>query len=116
MNTNEASFELYDLRMEVVAPPGARLICNSKVGDYFEMRGELLHFRPDMPFSLYTLAAVLPLLPAKQRMTHDADWMTSDHEVACPDPNCPSRVRISRIGVRSFRHADTTASSAGGEL
>src|SRR5271167_890768 len=83
-------FELFDLRVEVVAPAGARLWCGSRPGDYFEVHGEMLHFRPDMPFSLYSLAAILPLLPAKQRPTEPADWMTTDAEVACPDPNCPS--------------------------
>ncbi len=102
------TFELYDLRVEVVAPEGARLLCGQKVGDSFEAHGELLHFKPDQPFSLYALAAVLPLLPAKQRVTDNADWMTSDAEVACPDPNCPSRLRITRLGKRSFRHGDTT--------
>ena len=29
---------------------------------------------------------LLPLLPAKQRDTHPNDWMTTDMEVACPDP------------------------------
>jgi hypothetical protein len=52
---------------------------------------------------------VLPLLAAKQRATHPNDWMTSDAEVACPDPNCGSRLRISRIGTRRFSHAATTA-------
>lgn len=102
-------FELYDLRVEVVAPPGARLYCGQKPGDFFEAHGELLHFNPGQPFSLYALAAVLPLLPAKQRFTADADWMTTDAEVACPDPNCPSRLRITRLGKRQFRHSDTTA-------
>jgi hypothetical protein len=35
--------------------------------------------------------------------------MSSDAEVACPDPNCPSRFRITRIGERTFSHAETTA-------
>jgi uncharacterized repeat protein (TIGR04076 family) len=60
-------------------------------------------------FSIYSLSAILPLLPAKQRVTHPNDWMTSDAEVACPDPHCPSRLRITRIGKRHFSHADTTA-------
>lgn len=107
--TGEAFFDLHDLRVEVVAPAGARLWCGSKVGDYFEVHGELLHFRPDMPFSLYSLAAVLPLLPAKQRPVAASDWMATDAEVACPDPNCPSRLRITRLGLRRFRHGDTTA-------
>jgi len=29
--------------------------------------------------------------------------------VACPDPNCPSRLRITRTGRRRFRHAEMTA-------
>ena len=103
------SFELYDLRVEVVAPADARILCNARVGDFFEVHGEMLHFPPGQGFSMYSLAALLPLLPAKQRMTHPNDWMTSDAEVACPDPNCPSRLRITRLGKRRFSHAETTA-------
>ena len=60
-------------------------------------------------FSIYSLSSVLPLLAAKQRDTHRNDWMTSDTEIACPDPNCGSRLRITRIGRRVFSHAATTA-------
>jgi uncharacterized repeat protein (TIGR04076 family) len=105
----DASFELWDLRVEVVAPPGARLYCGAAVGDSFEVHGELLHFPPGQGFSLYSLASLLPLLPAKQRVTDPNDWMSTDAEVACPDPQCPSRFRITRTGRRRFRHADTTA-------
>jgi uncharacterized repeat protein (TIGR04076 family) len=104
-----ASFELYDLRVEVVAPPGAKIWCGAKVGDYFTLEGEILRLPPGQGFSIYSLAAVLPLLPAKQRVTDPNDWMSTDAEVACPDPNCPSRFRIVRTGKRTFRHADTTA-------
>jgi uncharacterized repeat protein (TIGR04076 family) len=103
------SFELYDLRVEVVAPPGGPIYCGAKVGDYFEMRGELLFLPPDQGFSIYSLAAVLPLLAAKQRPTQGNDWMTTDAEVACPDPNCSTRLRIHRTGLRRFHHAETTA-------
>ena len=102
-------FELYDLRVEVVAPAGATIYCNSQPGDYFEVRGELLHFPQGKPFSMYSLAAILPMLPAKQRQTDKNDWMTTDAEVACPDPNCPTRFRITRLGKRRFSHAETTA-------
>jgi uncharacterized repeat protein (TIGR04076 family) len=61
------------------------------------VRGELLHFPPGQPFSMYSLAALLPLLPAKQRPTHPNDWMSTDAEVACPDPHCPTRFRITRV-------------------
>lgn len=103
------SFELYDLRVEVVAPPGARLYCSAKPGDWFELRGENLFLPEGQGFSIYSLAAVLPLLAAKQRQTHPNDWMSTDAEVACPDPNCPSRLRITRLGLRRFRHSDVTA-------
>jgi uncharacterized repeat protein (TIGR04076 family) len=105
----EDTFELYDLKIEVTAPEGAKLWCGAKAGDFFELRGEMLHLPAAQGFSIYSLAAVLPLLAAKQRVTAAADWMTSDAEVACPDPNCPSRLRITRMGKRVFRHADTTA-------
>ena len=102
------AFELWDLRVEVVAPEGARIWCGKR-GDHFELRGEMLHLPPGQGFSIYSLAAVLPLLAAKQRVTDPADWMSTDAEVACPDPNCPSRLRITRTGKRRFRHSETTA-------
>ncbi|MCM0019972.1 MAG: TIGR04076 family protein [Tagaea sp.] len=103
------SFELYDLKVEVVAPAGAKIWCGANPGDHFELRGEMLHLPPGQGFSLYSLAALLPLLPAKQRATDPNDWMSTDAEIACPDPNCPSRFRITRLGKRRFRHAETTA-------
>ena len=102
-------FELFDLRVEVVAPAGALIQCSAQLGDSFEVRGEMLHFPPGQGFSMYSLAALLPLLPAKQRPTHPNDWMSTDAEVACPDPHCPTRFRITRLAQRSFSHAETTA-------
>jgi uncharacterized repeat protein (TIGR04076 family) len=103
------SFELYDLKVEVVAPEGAKIWCGAKPGDHFVLQGEMLTLPPGQGFSIYSLAAVLPLLAAKQRVTDANDWMTSDAEVACPDPNCPTRLRITRTGKRTFGRADTTA-------
>jgi uncharacterized repeat protein (TIGR04076 family) len=103
------SFELYDLRVEAVIPDGAKIYCGAKPGDYFELRGEMLHLPPGQGISIYSLASVLPLLAAKQRPTHRNDWMTTDAEIACPDPNCGSRLRIRRLGLRRFSHAETTA-------
>jgi uncharacterized repeat protein (TIGR04076 family) len=103
------SFELWDLRVEVVAPEGAKIWCGAKVGDYFDLHGEMLHLPPGQGMSIYSLASVLPLLAAKQRVTDPNDWMSTDAEIACPDPNCPSRLRITRTGLRRFNHADTTA-------
>jgi uncharacterized repeat protein (TIGR04076 family) len=103
------SFELYDLKVEVVAPPGAKLWCNAKVGDHFEVRGELIFLPPGQGFSFYSLSAIMPMLAAKQREAATNDWMNTDAEVACPDPNCPSRFRITRLGKRKFSHAASTA-------
>ena len=102
-------FELYDLRVEVSAPEGGPIYCGAKAGDHFELRGEMLHLPPGQGFSIYSLAAVLPLLAAKQRATHANDWMTTDTEIACPDPNCSTRLKITRLGKRRFSHAQTTA-------
>lgn len=111
MSDAEDSFELYDLRVEAVIPPGGKIYCGAREGDFFELKGEMLTLPPGQGFSIYSIAAVLPLLAAKQRKTHRADWMTSDAEVACPDPNCQSRLRIVRSGRRSFRHSETTATA-----
>jgi uncharacterized repeat protein (TIGR04076 family) len=109
MAERDDSFELYDLRVEVTAPEGGRIYCGAKVGDHFELHGEMLHLPSGQGFSIYSIAAVLPLLAAKQRPTHRNDWMTTDAEIACPDPHCSSRLRITRLGLRRFSHAETTA-------
>lgn len=101
------TFQLWDLRIEVVA--GDRpMVCNHREGDWFELSGENLRFPEGRTFPLYPLAALLPLLPAKQRDTHPNDWMTTDAEVACPDPHCGARFRITRTARRTFRHGETT--------
>ena len=101
-------FVLYDLRVEVIATDRP-MVCAHRAGESFDVEGEMLRFPAGQGFPLYPLAALLPLLPAKQRVTAPADWMTTDAEVACPDPNCPTRLRITRTGKRTFRRADTTA-------
>ena len=108
MNEPTDSFTLYDLRVEVVAGDKP-MVCNHREGDYFELSGENLSLPAGQTFPIYPLAALLPLLPAKQRETEAADWMTTDSDVACPDPNCGARFRIRRIGRRRFRHGDVTA-------
>jgi uncharacterized repeat protein (TIGR04076 family) len=102
--TND-QFELYDLRVEVVANRG-RMRCHERIGDYFEVSGGRITFPPGQAFPLYALAALLPLLPAKQRPTHPNDWMTTDADIACPDLHCGAVFRISRTGRRTFRHSE----------
>jgi uncharacterized repeat protein (TIGR04076 family) len=107
-------FTLYDLRVEVVAKAG-RMVCNHKAGDYFELSGENLSLPPGQTFPIYPLAALLPLLPARQRETDPNDWMTTDTEIACPDPHCGAVFRITRTRKRTFRHADVSAVPLSGD-
>ncbi len=107
MSQHPDTFTLYDLRVEVVA--GDRpMVCNHRAGDHFELSGENLSFPAGQSFPLYPLAALLPLLPAKQRETAPTDWMTTDTEIACPDPHCGARFRIVRTGRTTFRHGEVT--------
>lgn len=101
-------FTLYDLKVEW--QPGEKPCwCGGKDGDHFILSGEHITFPPGQTWSIYTLATLLPYLPAKQRTTHAHDWMTTDTRIACPDPNCGHAFKISRIGTRTFRHSETTA-------
>ncbi|WKT50636.1 Conserved hypothetical protein CHP04076 [Fusarium oxysporum f. sp. vasinfectum] len=106
--THDDSFELFDLRVEVICPPGKKIMCGAKEGDYFTLKGEMLYLPPNQGISIYSLASVLPLLPAKQRVTSPNDWMTTDAVIACPDPNCPSQLKIVKESIRKFSHAETT--------
>jgi uncharacterized repeat protein (TIGR04076 family) len=109
--SEELTFELYNLRVEISDRSGP-IVGKHKVGDYFEVVGEDLFLPPGQGFSLYALAALLPLLPAKQRPTHANDWMSSDEYVADPDPNCKAVYRITRTGKTTFRRGDVTATPA----
>jgi len=101
------TFTFYDLKVEVCEGEKP-FVCSHHVGDYFLVKGENIEFPENNSFSLYALSAILPLLPAKQRMTDENDWMTTDAYIACPDPNCGARFHIQRIGKRIFRHHEVT--------
>lgn len=49
------SFELYDLRVEVVCPEGERIMCGAKEGDYFTLEGEMMYLPPGQGISIYSL-------------------------------------------------------------
>lgn len=104
----EDSFDLYDLAVTVESIEG-RCTCSMAVGDCFYLRGGKLALPAGQDFCLYALQAALPLLPAKQRRSHPADWMETDTRVVCPDPACRLTMRIDRTGVRTLRHADVSA-------
>lgn len=53
--SREDEFELYDLRVEVVCPPGERILCGAQEGDYFTLEGEMLYLPPGQGISIYSL-------------------------------------------------------------
>lgn len=98
-------FTLYNLQVDTIEGDKP-FVCGHVTGKAFELRGENLYFERE--FSLYALAAILPLLPAKQRMLNEYDWMATDHIIACPDPHCGARFKISRTGKQTFTRSETT--------
>ncbi|TRM62106.1 hypothetical protein BD626DRAFT_499923 [Schizophyllum amplum] len=98
----ESTYQLFDLRVEVVCPPGERILCGARDGDHFLLVGEMLSLPPGQAFSIYSLGSILPLLSGMQRTHQMTDWMTSETEIACPDPLCKSKLRIKRTGLRTF--------------
>lgn len=100
--------ELYDLRVVVESIEG-RSVCGLAVGDYCELtESSRLRIPAGRHFCMYALAAVLPLLPAKQRQLPASDWLERDCLVACPDPEERLVMRITRTARRSLRSADLT--------
>ncbi len=90
--------ELYDLRVVVDRIEG-RPVCGLRPGDSFVVRqSSRLELPEGRHFCIYALAAVLPLLPAKQRSLPPDDWLEQDSFVACPDPEERLIMRIERIG------------------
>jgi uncharacterized repeat protein (TIGR04076 family) len=101
-------FDLYDLRVTVVAIEG-RSVCGLEVGDYFEVtESSRLRIPPGKHFCIYALSAVLPLLAAKQRQNDPADWIERDSLVACPDPDERVIMRIERVRRRTLNSDDLT--------
>lgn len=106
--TADADMVLHDLRVTVESI-GGRPVCGLSVGDYFELtESSRLSLPAGRHFCLYALAAVLPLLPAKQRDLPAADWLERDSLVACPDPDERLVMRITRTRRRALRSADLT--------
>ncbi|MDX2162497.1 MAG: TIGR04076 family protein [bacterium] len=103
-----AAFTLYDLRVTVERIEG-RSVCGLQVGHYFELtESAKLRLPPGQHFCIYALGAVLPLLPAKQRILSENDWMESDTLIACPDPDERLIMRVERIGQRTMNREDLT--------
>lgn len=104
---SDDQFQLYDLAVIVEAIEG-HCTCAMAVGDRVYLRGGKLSMPDGADFCLYALQAVIPLLPAKQRMNHPADWMETDSRALCPDPACRLMMRIDRLGERTLYHDDVS--------
>lgn len=103
----EDQFELYDLRVVVEKIEG-HCTCDMTVGDCFYLRGGKISMPAGANFCLYALQSTIPLLPAKQRKGHPADWMETDSRVICPDPACRLIMRIDREEARILNHDDVS--------
>ena len=91
------TFSLYDLRVTVTEIKG-RSVCGMSVGDWFELRNSAQLVIPEgKHFCVYALAAVLPLLAAKQRELDPNDWLSSDSTIVCPDPEEGLVMQIERL-------------------
>jgi uncharacterized repeat protein (TIGR04076 family) len=100
-------FDLYDLQIVVERIEG-HCTCNMAVGDSFFLCGGKISMPEGRDFCLYALQSAIPLLPAKQRLNHPADWMETDSRIVCPDPACRLVMHIRRTGKRTLRHDDVS--------
>lgn len=108
MEPADSTFTLYDLTVTVERIDG-HCTCAMSVSDCFYLRGGKLSLPEGKDFCLYALQSTLPLLPAKQRRNHPADWMETDARVTCPDPACGLVMHIERTGERTLHHDDVSA-------
>ena len=105
---DSGQFELFDLSVNVEKIEG-HCTCEMEVGDAFFLKGGKLSMPDGKNFCLYALQSTIPLLPAKQRINHPADWMETDSRVMCPDPACGLIMRIDRVSKRILNHDDVSA-------
>ncbi len=110
----QTEFELYDLRVVVESIEGD-CTCDMRVGDAFFLKSGKLSLPEGRDFCLYALQSAIPLLPAKQRVNHPADWIETDSRVVCPDPACRLTMRIDRLAKRRLHHDEVSAVPLSGE-
>lgn len=84
-NDEDETFDLYDLRVEVVCPPGARILCGASPGDYFTLEGTFLQGKASR--STRSVRAVAHALFSSE---HDASYRGSftppRRETTCDRP------------------------------
>lgn len=104
----ESTTALAHIRVVVDRIEG-RSVCGLQPGDCFTVTGSSqLRIPAGGHFCLYALAAVLPLIPAKQRALTDGDWLAHDTEVACPDPEERLIMRVEIGPLQTYPTAELT--------
>lgn len=100
------TFTLYDLKVEVVA--GDRpMVCSHKVGTISWYRRKPGVSEGNIVFHVFPERHPAAS-SGKERPLDPNDWMLSDAEIACPDPNCGARFKITRVGKRIQSHGQCT--------
>ena len=111
--TSDDTFELYDLEVTVEGDE-KDFVCRHHAGHAFRVEGEDLVFPEGGRFSMYALAALIPLLPAKERPTSPVPIPTAEQSsesdgpqnASSRTPNAPScrwAKRPERSGNRTTR-------------
>jgi len=104
----EGTSALYDLRVTVERIEG-RSTCGLAPGDYFELtESSRVRIPEGKHFCVFALAAVIPLLIAKERKLPAGDWLEQETLVACPDPEERLIMRIERLRRRRIPTAELT--------
>ena len=108
VSARDAVSELYDITVTVDRIEG-RSVCGLSVGDSFQIvNSSQLRIPEGKHFCMYALLAALPLVPAKQRDLPAYDWLETDSEVCCPDPDERVIMRIERGPRRAHVTSELT--------
>jgi len=112
---------MHELWIEVERVEG---VCTGPIpmrpGTGFLVRNGSLHFPGEGPICLYALQSLLPMVPAKERLTDGdpaADWMGRVHHAQCPDPKGRTLWRIEQRPLGTTQvDAPAEPDPAGGDL
>lgn len=97
-------YQLFDLEIITTGNPKT-FNCSHVVGQGVRIEGENVRFLPGTSqFSHYALATLMPYIAAKQRATQNTDWMLYETDIACPDPQCGARFRITQKDKQFYEY------------
>ncbi|PPQ73500.1 hypothetical protein CVT26_010414 [Gymnopilus dilepis] len=116
VDDKDGSFELCELHVDLhcnASEVGSvESMCGVTPGDSLTVKNNLLYLPPGQGVSIYMLSALLPYLSAMQRPNlHPNDGVSSGVEIACPNPSCTARMRITRRERKPFGREGSTATT-----